>query len=43
MSLIEVAPEIREDLYRILEHVKALDFAAPSVCIDEIFQFRAFR
>ena len=36
MSRIEVAPEVREDLERILEHLVEFDVAEPSVRINEI-------
>ncbi len=36
MSRIEVAPEVREDLERILEHLNEFDVAEPSVRINEI-------
>ena len=36
MSRIEVAPEVREDLERTLEHLNEFDVAEPSVRINEI-------
>lgn len=36
MSRIEVAPEIREDFDRILEHLNKFAVAEPSVRVDEI-------
>ena len=36
MSRIEVAPEVREDVDRILEHLKKFEVEEPSVRIDEI-------
>ena len=38
MSRIEVAPEIREDLDRILEHLDQFEVAERSARIDEIVQ-----
>ena len=36
MSRIEIAPEVREDLDRILEHLNRFDVEEPSVRINEI-------
>ena len=36
MSRIEVAPEVREDLDRILEHLNEFDVEEPSIRINEI-------
>ena len=38
MSRIEVAPEVREDVDRILEHLKKFEAEEPSARIDEIVQ-----
>jgi plasmid stabilization system protein ParE len=36
MSVIEIAPEVREDFDRILEHLDHYDAAEPAARIDEI-------